>query len=231
MIMLKDKRIVISLGGSLVVPREIDTVFLKKFKHFVTLHIKGGWRFIIVVGGGNTARCYQHSAKETTQLHRDDLDWLGIHATRINAHLLRTIFKDSAYPKVVTNPRIREGKSYKVIIASGWKPGWSTDYIAVRLAKTYQTKMICNLSNIDYVYTDDPRNNKKAKPIERIDWKSFRKLVGNKWDPGAHLPFDPVASRLAEELKLQVCIVHGRNLSNFSNFLHNRKFRGTLIGG
>lgn len=227
---MKSKRVVISLGGSLVVPHDIDVKFLRQFKSLIESYVRRGWQFVIVVGGGYTARRYQSAIQKITVLKRDDLDWLGIHATRINAHLLRSIFKTKAYAHVVTDPTKKEGGQHDIIIASGSEPGWSTDYVAVRLAKTYGTKMIINLSNIAYVYSADPKKDSQAKPIKEMNWFEFRKLVGNVWRPGANLPFDPVASRLAEQLGYGVIIVGGSRLVNLDNILQGRQFRGTTIG-
>ncbi|MDX8400245.1 MAG: hypothetical protein R8K20_08345, partial [Gallionellaceae bacterium] len=88
------KTYVISLGGSIIVPNgSIDVGYLKKFKKFIESRVKKGDSFVIITGGGGVAREYQRAARSVTDLTRDDLDWLGIHATRINAHLLRTIFR------------------------------------------------------------------------------------------------------------------------------------------
>jgi len=54
----KNERIIISLGGSLLVPEGIDADFIAKFKKFIVAHIKKGYRFILVTGGGKTARRY-----------------------------------------------------------------------------------------------------------------------------------------------------------------------------
>ena len=86
-----------------------------------------------------------------------------------------------------------------------------------------------NLSNIDYVYDKNPKKFKGAKPLKNISWKDFRKIVGNKWDPGLNLPFDPVASKLAEKLKLKVVVMNGKPLSNLKNLLSGRSFKGTVI--
>ena len=40
-------------------------------------------RTIIVVGGGRTARQYQDAANRLVKLADEDVDWLGIHATRL----------------------------------------------------------------------------------------------------------------------------------------------------
>lgn len=229
---LKPTTLVISVGGSLVAPSEgIDAGFLKDLKRLVQKHIKKNWRFVIVVGGGGTARQYQNAARNIGKLTREDLDWLGIHSTRLNGHLLRTIFRDIAYPAMLKDPT-RPLKHWKepVLIAAGWKPGWSTDYVATRLAKRLKSPLVLNLSNIDYVFDKDPRTCKSAKPIYDISWKEFRKMVGNTWDPGMNTPFDPVASRLAESSGIKVVITNGKNIKNIDNLLCEKSFIGTVVG-
>jgi len=221
--------VVISLGGSLITPDHIDIEFLKKFERLIVKHVHDGTRFVIICGGGKTARNYQYAAANVGELLRDDLDWIGIHSTRLNAHLLRTIFRDHAHPNIVKDPTKKLSVKDNILIASGWKPGWSTDYCAVMLAKKFKIKRVLNLSNIDYVYDKDPKKHKGAKHIKHITWKDFRKLVGNKWDPGLNAPFDPVASRLADELGLEVIITNGRDVKNLDNILNDKKFKGTII--
>jgi len=223
------KRYIISLGGSLIVPDEIDVKFLFGFKKVIESGINLGEKFLLITGGGRTSRRYSEAAKALGDLNPDDLDWLGIHSTRLNGHLLRTIFRKHAHRRIITNPMRPEKGDESVMIAAGYRPGWSTDYVAVLLAKKYKAEAIVNLSNIDYVYDKDPRKFKDAKPIKSIGWADFRKIVGNKWDPGLNLPFDPVASRLAEKMGLRVAILNGKNLPNLKNFLAGKKFKGTII--
>lgn len=222
---------IISLGGSLIVPNgAINVPYLKQFEHFIRHRLKTGDRFVIVTGGGGVTREYQRAARAMTRLTRDDLDWLGIHVTRLNAHLLRTILRDVARPALCKDPtRITQSKKYPVVIGAGWKPGWSTDYVAVRIAKRLKASMVVNLSNIDYVYDKDPRKYKTAKKIEEIDWPSFREIVGSAWDPGLHAPFDPVASRLAHHAKIPVIILNGKDLENVGHALDGEPFKGTRI--
>ena len=224
--------LVVSVGGSLVVPNGgIDHVFLKDFKKLITKYIKKDWRFVIVVGGGGTARHYQEAARNVGKLTRDDLDWLGIHSTRLNGHLLRTVLRDIAHPVMLKDPS-REILRWKqpVLVAAGWKPGWSTDYVATRLAKRLGSKVVVNLSNIDYVYNKDPNKEKDAEVICDITWKEFRKMVGNEWDPGMNVPFDPVASRLAHHSGIKVAILNGKNMKNLEGLLKGERFTGTVIG-
>lgn len=230
------KTIIISLGGSLIAPPAgIDWKFLKKFRKIIINEIKNGRRFVIVAGGGWTARLYQDAANKVIKLADDDKDWLGVHSTRLNAHLIKTIFRARAHPRVNKNPMTKENlkkhfaKGEKIMVAAGWRPGWSTDFVAVILAERLGAKTIINLSNIDYVYDKDPRQHKDAKKIKNISWQNFRKLVGNKWDPGLNAPFDPVASREAEKIGLEVMIMNGKKLNNLKNYLEGKNWKGTVI--
>jgi uridylate kinase len=224
------KLIVLSVGGSLVVPKTgIDTGFLKKLRTLVRTEVRRGRRFIIVVGGGTTARTYQKAANSIVELASEDVDWLGIHATRLNGHLLRTVFRDIAQHRVVKDPTRSVTWNRPVLIAAGWKPGWSTDYVAVRLAHKFGAKVVLNLTNIDGVYDKDPSLHKDAKRLHRIDWKAFRKLVGNRWEPGSNAPFDPIASRLAANWKMTVVVMQGKNLKNVDALLNGKSFKGSVI--
>jgi uridylate kinase len=225
----KDKLIVLSVGGSLVVPKTgIDVSYLKDFRSFILKQVKNGYRFIIVVGGGRTARQYQEAANALVSLAEEDVDWLGIHATRLNGHLLRSLFRDIALHRVVKDPTRKIVWNKKVLIAAGWKPGWSTDYVAVKMAKQYGSKLVINLSNINAVYDRDPNLDLDAKKFDRMTWKQFRAIVGHEWHPGANHPFDPVASRLADQSGMTV-VVTGKDFKNLNNILIGKPFKGTTI--
>ncbi|MEQ9441954.1 MAG: UMP kinase [Cyclobacteriaceae bacterium] len=217
---------VFSLGGSIVVPDTIDTDYLASFKQFIDRRVAQGDRFILTVGGGRTARNYQDAAETVTGVDDEERDWLGIHATRLNAHLLRTIFKEHAHPIIIkdfdiTSPEFTE----PILVGAGWKPGWSTDYIAVLLAERYQALSVLNLSNINYVYAEDPRENPDARRYEKLSWADFRQIVGDEWIPGMSAPFDPIASQKAESLGMKVAILNGRNIEN----MEGKPFQGTII--
>ena len=164
-------------------------------------------------------------------MNQIDLDWIGIHTTVLNAQFVRQVFAEHAYRDVITNPTKKVRTNKPIIVAAGWKPGCSTDYDAVLLAKTYGAKQVINLSNIDYAYNKDPRKYPDAQKIETIDWITFRnQVVGHTWKAGNSAPFDPVASREAQKLGLTVAILNGTDLSNVSNALIGKRFRGTIVG-
>lgn len=227
------KRVVVSVGGSCIVPDGIDTDFLTRFKALILEKVQKGFTFSIIAGGGKTARRYQDAAHVVTPLSRHDLDWIGIHATRLNAQLLRNIFVGYAHQHVIKNPTIDIDADKPIIIAAGWKPGCSTDYDAVLIAKNLGAMRLVNLSNIDYVYDGDPKNPPANGPtprrIEKISWAEFRKLIPDHWDPGLSSPFDPIAAKEAEALGLEVAVINGAKLEEFSNYLDNKPFVGTII--
>jgi len=226
-----NETIVMSVGGSLIVPDQIDTEFLSKLKTFIDAETANGRRFIIIAGGGKTARRYQDAASDVTKLENDDLDWMGIHATRLNGHLLRTIFRDTAHATMITNPDdiLDVPKNAQVVIASGYRPGASTDLRAVQIAQLVGAKKVINLSNIDYVYTADPRTDESAEKIETISWADFRKIIPDKWDPGLSSPFDPVAAKAADEQGIEVAIINGNLDTALEDYINDKEFIGTRI--
>lgn len=232
MVLRRTPPIIISVGGSLIVPNGgINCQFLSNLNRFIRKQVAKGKRFFIVSGGGQTARHYRDAgSKVIGDISDEDLDWLGIHATRLNAHLLRTIFQDIAHPRIIENydKRLIRWKE-PVVIGAGWKPGWSTDYDAVILARDYGANVIINLSNIDWVYDKDPKKHKEAKPIKKLTWEELEKIVGTKWKPGINAPFDPVAAQEAKELGLTVIVASGKNFRNIERIIEGDTFKGTVI--
>ena len=99
------------------------------------------------------------------------------------------------------------------------------------LAERFNAPTVINLSNIAKVYTDDPRVNPEAKPIDEISWKEFRQIVGDEWVPGKNVPFDPVASLHAQKAGLSVICAAGRDIENLRAILDGKPFTGTKIAG
>lgn len=223
-------RTILSVGGSIIIPKEgFDSAFLKQFNRMIRGQVEKGEKFILVIGGGRTARDYQAGLKDTVRASAEDRDWIGIHSTVLNAQFVRLMFKDIAYETVIQDPTQKVSTTKPVIIAAGWKPGCSTDNDAVLLAKTYDVKHIMNLSNIAYAYNKDPNIYKDAQKIDSISWKEFRKIVGNTWDPGKSAPFDPIASKTAEFSGITVSILDGKNLANVKKAIEGKPFAGTKI--
>lgn len=225
----KNQTFVLSVGGSLIVPGDVDADFLKKFRELILKKVSRGNKFFIICGGGKINNKYNEAAQKIYNVTNDELDWIGIMATRFNAQFMRILFGNLAHKDVIIDPTKKIKTAKPIVIGAGYKPGWSSDYDAVMIAKVGGAKTVINLSNIDYAYTDDPKTNPEAKPIKHISWKDFRKIVGNVWKPRMNKPFDPIASKLAEKSKIRVIIMNGRNLENFIKCLDGKDFVGTVI--
>ena len=228
---------VLSVGGSIIAPEKPDNSFLREFVVMVTgwLNADSSRRLILVAGGGAPARIYQHayaevSAETGIPAENNAADWIGIMATRINAQLLKALFGNLCRNEVVYNPTEDLNFDGQILVAAGWKPGFSTDNDAVLLGEKFGADTIVNLSNIEKVYTDDPRKNPDAKPLDTISWKDFRAMVGDEWTPGKNTPFDPIASKKAESLGMKVICAGGKNIPNIRTILDGGEYIGTTIG-
>ena len=223
---------VISLGGSIVAPDGVDENFLKNFIALIQNQLENDEkrRFILVIGGGGPARAWQKAYRNLCPAALDEqADWIGITATRLNAQLVKAVLGELCVQEVVNDPTHVEPLIGRVLVAAGWKPGFSSDYDAVLLAERFQAGSLINLSNIEQVYTDDPRRNPEAKPIDKISWPEFISIIGDEWIPGKNVPFDPVASRHAFKIGLKVIFASGRNLDNLKRILLGGDFLGTVI--
>lgn len=224
---------VLSLGGSIVAPDKPDCEFLSAFKEAVEAYLDedSERRLIIVTGGGAPARIYQNAARQVCDGIEDrKLDWLGIRSTHLNGELVKAVFQDYAEDTLVTNPTSDIVFSKRILVAAGWKPGFSTDTDAVYLAEKFGARLIINLSNIARVYTDDPKKNPDARPLDSISWDDFIAMVGTKWVPGKNTPFDPIASQKARDLGIKVICADGREIENTMAILRGDEFYGTIIG-
>ena len=224
------KTFVISLGGSMIVPGEINTQFLNEFRALLVSFIEKGIRFYIITGGGKICRMYNTAASLVGTPTTQDLDWMGIQATRVNAELVRILFKQYAPEKIVySDGEASMFENFSVVVSGGWKPGGSSDQATVMLAKEVGAKHIVNLSNISFVYSADPKINPDAQKITDISWTDYRKIIPADWLPGLNTPFDPTASYMSEESNMEVAIMNGANLENLRKYLSGEPFDGTLI--
>lgn len=252
--------LVLSVGGSLLIPKEQgkpDREFIARFADLIVRERQRWRKIVLVCGGGAVARLYIDAAREVlTELKalpkvNDSRwvraqHWIGIHATRLNAQLVKVVFEmlrplhPHAFRIVLKDPdKIPRGaltSRRRIILAAGSKPGWSTDYVAVRLAEVFGAQTVVNLTNVDYVYDRNPRLD-GATRLQEVSWEEyFRYFPHRAFQPGDNTPFDPVAAGYAADRKMRVVVLKGSNLANLAKFLVGGptfidRFRGTVIGG
>lgn len=216
-------RIVFSIGGSIVIPKELDVKFLKSFSKLIKKY-KKKHNFSIVVGGGRTARMFQEYRKELG-LTEAEAHKIGIMATQLNALFVSKILDgtfSNEHPEDI-------GKKKGLYISGGYKIGWTTDTDAAYIAKAMNADYLVNITDVKGVYTRDPGKYKDAKFIPELDWKGFFDIVGHEVKPGGHYVFDPIAGEVCHNNNIKV-IVMSKNLKNLEKFLNGRKFTGTVIG-
>ncbi|MBU6430974.1 MAG: UMP kinase [Patescibacteria group bacterium] len=226
--------VVISLGGSLIVPDGINTTFISEFKKVILNQVNRGRKFIIVCGGGKTARNYQGACKKLNcESSNNILDLIRIRATNLNALFMAGAFGNVADQRIIKNPDKKILTDRQVIFSGGYKIGRSTDFGAVRFALNIGARLVINLTNIDGVYDKNPNdeNCKNVKLIKSILWSDYRAMIPKKWTYGLNSPFDPTASREAEKKDIDVVIINGNNLKNFEHCLNGNRFKGTTIHG
>lgn len=225
---MKKQVIVLSLGGSQIIPNDINNKYLNEFKKTLLKNKK--YKFIIVCGGGSLARKYISSIKQAKQNEKFQ-SLAGISATRTNARFMNYFF--GIDPQKGIPHTIKAVKKYikkMDIIFCGaleYKPDQTSDSTAAEIAKTFKAKFV-NLTNIKGLYTKDPSKYKDAKFIEKISWKNFNKLANKlKFKPGQHFVLDQTASKIILQNKIPTCII--KDLKQLDNFLKNKKFIGTKI--
>jgi len=211
--------IVLSLGGSIFYPKRFRHKYIERLGTLLAQYTTT--RFIISCGGGALAR--RRMIAETTNT---DKDMAGISAVNENAENIRNIL--AKYINIHTEVLISLDtltNIQKHCILGAEKPGRTTDYNATLAAQKVGATKVINFSNISYMYDKNPKTYTDAKPLKRILWNQFFKIIGTKIVPGGNYPFDPVAAKLAQKHAITVQICNGNSLSQV-----RKAIEGNLIG-
>jgi uridylate kinase len=231
---MRKKVIVLSLGGSMIIPKEINTKYLKNFKQVIKKN-SHKYKFVVVCGGGSTAREYISGLeKESTPKKKIFQGYLGIATTRLNARFMTYFFGKDANKGIPHD--MQEVKNmlrlYNIVFCGAlrYAKDETSDGTSAKLANFLNTDFI-NLTDVQGLYNKDPKKFKKAKLIPKVSWKKFYHLANKtKFKPGQHFVLDQSASRIILKNKTTTYIV-GNNLKQFDRILKGKKFKGTLITG
>jgi len=195
-------------------------------------------KFIIVIGGGLLAKklIEEECDKNTSDF---DKDLIGIKATKINAkHTLHEIKKNihGIFPEVLSKPQNITKFKERVFVCGGWKPGRSTDYVALKFAEKNSTNLIYKITNVKEILDVKPKEfdkNKKEKysRIKNPTWNKIVNLVDDKWVPRLNTPIDPKAAKLGLKLsttnKKGFIMFFGKK-EDITKMFEN-KFKGIII--
>src|SRR3989338_9854780 len=218
--------IVISLGGSIIVPKEVDYKFLKEFKKTI-LSVKNK-KIVICTGGGFTARDYiQALRKEKLNDYSQDL--IGIEVTRLNAKLVASFIRKCNKEIPTTLEQVKELlQTHNIVICGGLSSGQTSDGTTATIADYLDAKEMINITNVKGLYDKDPRKFKNAKFIPKISHKEFYKMISKlKKEPGQHFVLDILAAEIAMKAKIKVVIL--QDMKNLKGCITKKKFVGTII--
>ena len=225
-------KIVISIGGSLLT-KELTTGNFKKYADVFLKLKEDGHQLAVVCGGGKVCRDYRDVAKAVTD-DADALDLIGIMATHINASTLAAVLGDSGHLVRwgTLKTAIKDVKKHfgeKILVGGGYDVGTSSDYDAAAFAKAVGADMLINASNVDGVYTSDPKKDPNAKKLDKLTHKEFEKIImQNPQTPGEYRLFDLPATKLIKKLKLKTVFIDGNDPEEILRAV-NGKHNGTVI--
>jgi uridylate kinase len=222
------KVIIISLGGSLIIPKEVDIKFLEKFREIIYDNTEK-YRFVVVCGGGNTARNYIN-ALEKNKKHLQSK--IGIASTRLNARFLTYFFERDCNKGLPKDMKDIENllKKHDIVFCGAlrYAENQTSDSTSAKLARHFNALFI-NLTNVAGLYNKDPKKNKSAKFIREISHKDFLTMANKiKFHPGQHFVLDQKAAKIIKKYNLTTYIL-GPDLKNLNNLLNNKHFIGTVV--
>lgn len=224
------RTVVLSLGGSLVVPDEIDYDFIGKFKDMIK-RLSNKMRFVIVVGGGSTARKYINPLL-SEGLDNKTACLIGIGVTRLNARFMANFVGKPAAQHLPSSMKELKNMLAKdrIVFTGGLRfvPNNTSDGTAAQIAGFLKTDLI-NITNVKGLYTKDPRKHKDAKFVPKISFADFHKMASKlKYVAGQHFVLDQNASVIIKKHRIKTIII-GEDLKNLENCLEGKKFIGTFI--
>jgi uridylate kinase len=200
---------------------------------------KKGHKVAVVCGGGKVGREYRDVAK-SLGAGPEELDWIGIAATHLNASAFAASFngypelKDKAHwiqPKS-TRAAVAEFKKHfgrRLVIGAGYEPGHSTDYNSAAFAAAVKADLLVNASNVDGVYTADPKKDPNARKLPKLTYDGFlRILQQNEQVPGEYRLFDLSAAKIIKKAKIKTILVDGRDPEEIARAVAG-KHNGTTV--
>lgn len=222
------KGFVISVGGSFFVS---ETILVDKIIDFCNSinEMSNEFNFVLVIGGGRTARNYQDAAR-TLGANNFELDTIGINSTRLNALLFLNKL-NNANNSVLLN--VRDAKKIiekgKIPVFGGLSEGQTSDAVAALICEYLGFEFI-NLSNVDGVFDRDPNEFEDATLFRELSFNDMQFLLREKLiEPGQNLFVDMQAALILSRSKIKSYFLNGNHLENFKNCLKNYDFKGTIV--
>jgi uridylate kinase len=223
------KKIVVSLGGSVLVP-SLESNNISRYVS-VLKKITEKCRIFIVVGGGGEARRYIRVAR-SLGVGEATADELGILVTRMNARLLVAGLGDAAYPRVAENyTEAREfAETGKIVVMGGITPAQTTDAVSAVLAESIGADLLINATSIDGIYSADPKKDAAAVRYEHLTPQELLEIINRgRLDAGANIVLDIVAGKVIERSGIPLLVLDGRDPENLYRAIVEGTCTGTVV--
>ena len=232
---MKYKRILLKLSGEtlsgrggfgidpeavMAVAKEVKSVYLK------------GIEVAIVIGGGNFWR------GATKNMQRGAADRIGMIATVMNAIVLNEALAEIGIPAVVQSAFVVSDfvqkfskqkavsflKRKKIVIFAGGigKPFFTTDTTAAKRASEIKADVLLKATQVNGVYSDDPKKNKSAKRFSALSFAEAIKKNLKIMDNSAFL--------ICGKNDIPVIVFNFHKKGNISRVLESPEI-GTVISG
>lgn len=208
------KRILLKLSGEALMGDKnfgIDPARLQQYAKDIKAAKETGVEIALVIGGGNIFRGMQAEANGIDKVQGD---YMGMLATMINGIALQSALEsqglftrlqsaiqmDQIAEPYIKRRAVRHLEKGRIVIfgAGTGNPYFTTDSAAALRAIEISADIVLKGTNIDGVYSDDPRKNKAATKFDKI---SFQEVLSKKLNV-----MDMTAFTLCEENKLPIMV-------------------------
>lgn len=226
-------RVVLKMGGSLIQDERGD-IRVEKFAEYAKVILKLREENIeitsIIVGGGKTARKYIEAARKLGAAEGLS-DEIGIRAAQLNAQIMVGALDRAAYPTIPdTLQEVAEATATgKIVVVGGLQPGQSTNAVAALVAERVKADILINATNVDGVYTRDPKKDPRAEKLDQVTINEIQEIINDKaFFAGKYELFDMVALKILERSKITTWIINGEDPENILRIIAGEKI-GTRI--
>ncbi|NIR87362.1 UMP kinase [Candidatus Bathyarchaeota archaeon] len=222
-------RVVIRIGGS-VVGSPPNSEIMSKYASLLRKLKKQSHELLVVVGGGSVARDFIKMAKDMG-LSEFDQDEVAIRVSRLFAQLLAMKLGDLGLRSVPASvdEAVQGLKTGKIVVMGGVKPGMTTDAVAAMVAERVGAGLLVKASDVDGVFTKDPKRHPNAKKIDELSFDDLSRLFEeNRHKAGIHQILDPKAVRVLQRSRVRMVMVNGFKPENVLLAVRGEKV-GTII--
>ncbi len=222
-------RVVVSIGGSVLIPEKDDAKYIRALAEMLK-EVAKKVQIMVVCGGGKISRYYSETGRELGG-STYQLDELGIGITRVNAGLLSIALGPFGISRIPLTPEECASLSSpgKIVVMGGTEPGHTTDAVAAMIAQISEADRIVNASNVDAVYSADPRIDPNAKRFKDMTIDELKSVVYSDHDAGKSSVFDPLGVQLAKSSHIDILMVDGRDLSELRSAILGKEIKGTFV--